>query len=391
MSRRHQENNSFGSDSFLDVIANIVGILIILIVVAGVRVSRAPLLSLQQPEESITETVPVTIELLPVLSEPGDEPVLVELYTDPTDLEPIEPELIVEDFVAPEEKPLPEIKTATKPVALMQKAQSQQEQLDALLGELATLDVILRDLKQQETEQTGLASLKQGNLEAEEAKLLAHKQLNELTKEENERSEQVVLQLKDQLAQVSELTPRTEKLAHRLNPVGRLVNGNEVHFQLLDNRIAFVPIQALSELVKDDMKRRKDFLFKQRRFQSRVGPVNGFSMEYLVQRQSSGLLSDSSTGMIRISLTDWVLRPSSQVVAESFEEAITPGSRFREALVSEGSNATVTFWVYPDSFDIHGKLKQLVHDSGFWVASRPLPMNYPIAGSSTNGSKSIAQ
>ena len=35
---------AFGSDSFLDVVANIVGILIILIVVVGVRVARAPAL-----------------------------------------------------------------------------------------------------------------------------------------------------------------------------------------------------------------------------------------------------------------------------------------------------------------------------------------------------------
>ncbi|MFQ5732786.1 MAG: hypothetical protein ACE5KM_12640, partial [Planctomycetaceae bacterium] len=42
MSRRRSGELEFGSDSFLDIIANIVGILIILIVVAGLRVARAP-------------------------------------------------------------------------------------------------------------------------------------------------------------------------------------------------------------------------------------------------------------------------------------------------------------------------------------------------------------
>ena len=43
MSRRTARAElGFGSDSFLDIIANIVGILIILIVVAGMRVSNAP-------------------------------------------------------------------------------------------------------------------------------------------------------------------------------------------------------------------------------------------------------------------------------------------------------------------------------------------------------------
>ena len=40
--RRPPAELQFGSDSFLDVVANIVGILIILIVIAGLRVSQIP-------------------------------------------------------------------------------------------------------------------------------------------------------------------------------------------------------------------------------------------------------------------------------------------------------------------------------------------------------------
>src|SRR5262249_48794684 len=46
MSRRAREEMPFGSDSFLDVLANIVGILIILIVAAAARMGRVPDLSL---------------------------------------------------------------------------------------------------------------------------------------------------------------------------------------------------------------------------------------------------------------------------------------------------------------------------------------------------------
>src|SRR5262249_23733935 len=42
MSRRAREEMPFGSDSFLDVLANIVGILIILIVAAAARMGRVP-------------------------------------------------------------------------------------------------------------------------------------------------------------------------------------------------------------------------------------------------------------------------------------------------------------------------------------------------------------
>ena len=53
MGRRTQSAElGFGSDSFLDVICNIVGILIILIVIVAVKVERQPL------GESLTESAP---------------------------------------------------------------------------------------------------------------------------------------------------------------------------------------------------------------------------------------------------------------------------------------------------------------------------------------------
>ena len=42
MSRRHETEDEFNSNSFLDVICNVVGILIVLIVIAGVRTRPAP-------------------------------------------------------------------------------------------------------------------------------------------------------------------------------------------------------------------------------------------------------------------------------------------------------------------------------------------------------------
>ena len=53
MSRRKpREEMEFGSDSFLDVVANVVGILIILMVLAGIRAKTAPVVL---DEEQATE------------------------------------------------------------------------------------------------------------------------------------------------------------------------------------------------------------------------------------------------------------------------------------------------------------------------------------------------
>jgi hypothetical protein len=65
MSRRGTDaEQEFGSDSFLDIIANIVGILIILIVVAGVKVAR-------QGDDVVTDHSTPTPQTQPLTDEPS--------------------------------------------------------------------------------------------------------------------------------------------------------------------------------------------------------------------------------------------------------------------------------------------------------------------------------
>ena len=75
MSRKRQDEDHFGSDSFLDVLANIVGILIILIVSAAARVQRGP-------EPPPAPVVAATEEAPPVLL---PTPTVVEAEADPAE------------------------------------------------------------------------------------------------------------------------------------------------------------------------------------------------------------------------------------------------------------------------------------------------------------------
>ena len=57
MSRRRPKGElQFGSDSFLDVVANIVGILIILIVIAGLRVGQMPVAKISTNASEATDS-----------------------------------------------------------------------------------------------------------------------------------------------------------------------------------------------------------------------------------------------------------------------------------------------------------------------------------------------
>lgn len=399
MSRRPPDESTFGSDSFLDIIANIVGILIILIVVAGVRVSRAPAVSSQveSPETAVLNSdVSEFIQLRPNLPLAEEIPLDAEVFEEPSVLESNQANAnqpSVPDFVPPSEVSFPEIPVVVPPSKLVEESsrleltlQSKTRAVQDLAKEIESLEA--ESAKASQTEMSLREDLAgaMSNLQNQEQEAQA------LTKE-NEQSQQLVEVIQQKLRDVDRSEPEAKKLAHRLNPVGRVVSGREVHFRLTGDKVSYLPVEELSQLVKQDMQRRRDFLLKQQRFQSTVGPVNGFEMEYLVQRATGSILDEVryGPGIIRVGVTDWVLHPTENVIEESIEEALKTHSQFRAALITGGSNATITFWVYPDSFDLHHELKNFVHDSGFWVASRPLPTGFPIAGSASGGSKSIAQ
>ena len=72
-------------------------------------------------------------------------------------------------------------------------------------------------------------------------------------------------------------------------------------------------------------------------------------------------------------------------------EALAPGSRFRQALSGvDRRKATVTLWVYPDSFAAFRSVRRYLYPDHWRIAIRPLPFGMPIAGG-PEGRKSAAQ
>ena len=90
-------------------------------------------------------------------------------------------------------------------------------------------------------------------------------------------------------------------------------------------------------------------------------------------------------------MTQYQLIPDEDsLLTESYSQAAGSTSRFLIAVRSASPGTTCTFWVYPESFEIYQKLKQLCHGSHLRVAGRPLPKGMPISGS-PSGSRSAAQ
>ncbi len=363
---RHREEHEFGSDSFLDVLANLVGILIILIVAVGVRVANTPPEELLQKQEG-TEVVAASLApLQPRVSQPI------------RDLPPL-----------PRFDAMPEIHPTE---AMLERARELKTHYDALIQEQAKLANEEELLTQQLAAHRTLIDAMQKQISQSAERLESDKSKVSTLEQDVAALRTQVAALRNQAEAINLDEPPVEQLKHHLPPIGRVVAGDEVHFRLHGNRITYVPLNELVLDVRQDMERRKEILLNRSFFQGRTRAIEGYMMEYVLQRVTGNLADDLryGNGMIRIGVSSWVVKPVGPFKQETADEAVRSGSHFLDILSKHGPTSTVTFWVYPDSFEAHQKLKAFTHDAGYWVASRPLPTGVPIAGS-PQGSKSVAQ
>ena len=91
-----------------------------------------------------------------------------------------------------------------------------------------------------------------------------------------------------------------------------------------------------------------------------------------------------------MSVARWEVRPEPETKGETEETALRRGSQFYQSILGTSPDTTLTFWVYPDSYAIYGKLKKFAHNNGYSVAGRPLPAGVHIAGD-PHGSRSASE
>ena len=375
--RRPKGEQQFGSDSFLDIVANIVGILIILIVIAGLRVSQTPVMIHRQkvvPEETpSTPSVPM--------------PLVAAVQP---------PEVVIADPVpafAPtptvEPPPLPEL---VPPGELVDLTKQLEAQIAVSSEEEEELAAKLRKWSQRQAELIERQKAIQGAVALSAEELEKNRKQAAKDEADLELARETLVRLAKQLEELQLKPINVQTLEHRITPVSRVVNGKEKHYRLQGNRVAEVPVDELVNRLKEQIERRKDWLVKTRQHQGQIGPLRGFTMQYLVRVDSLSGLEEMRVGHggYRISLSGWEIRPEMDMRGESEAVALRKGSQFYQSILGAAPDTTLTFWVYPDSFEIYRKLQKFTHDHGFSVAGRPLPEGVHISGS-PNGSKSASQ
>lgn len=429
----HRQDSSeieFGSDSFLDVVANLVGILIILIVVAGIRVSQMPAPHVAQLEEEKAEiadaeiaeepTPPVLpgpdLQALPEEEEPFvaaefgplvDDSTLTELPPEPFDpphLQAIHPPREDRALKRQRLQQRDQLKRSleeskTRLAELSSRVEQQQGGIKRLEEENRQLSKEKDDLRARLEVEQSLLKRKVKDLEQAKESLAQLQSLHAEQSRRNQQLAQTLEKLDGELVKVEsrqqaledEAAPVTE-LKHDATPVSQVIQGKEYHLRLHRNKVSIAPIDELVDRIKSQVERRKEWIARHGVHEGIVGPIDGYSMTYRVRKQRPTLAEELRYGgtAFRIAAERWELTPGYNIQAESAEEAVRPGSRLIDFLANLEPQASVTVWVYPDSFDLYRTIQQMCHDRGITIAARPLPAGTAIAAS-PNGSKSLGQ
>lgn len=382
MPRPRDESAELGSDSFLDVMSNMVGILIILVVMVGARLKSTPrevlVAAFQKSQAAAAEPASAAAPAPAVEPAPAPAP-----FVEPV-LRP----------APPPPAPAPELPPEDPPLDLTQPRQTAQ----ALVDDLARLGNEYVGLSEMTTSHRRDVASLNNEIAAREARLAAKRQQLSSADQASAELAAEVEQLKQALdrqtqalAAVRTRTPAAVKIQSYTTPIGRTVTGDQAFYQLQGGRVTPIPFQELINLATEDLKRQILKLRSQSEISTLVGPRGGFRLRYVIVRKEASA-TDQLAGAQQANISESsVLIPVEENTGENLREALRPDSIFRQSLarLNPGKH-TVTLWIYPDSFELFRALNEELHRQGFSIAARPLPPGTPI-GSSNEGSRSVAQ
>lgn len=337
--QRKTTNDVGGEDSFLDVIANLVGVLLILVVVVGANAGS------DMVKEAIGRVDDGEIEQLAGSCHTAAR----------------EADSLHQDNIQMEQK-----------IAMERALADQREnERHELLVRLAMARNEF-DARQQKLDEQGRKSLEQSrDAEALRQKLAGYTSV---------------------IQELSSQTVEEETITHYPTPIVKTVFNDEIHFRLRQGRLVHVPMQELIELMKNEWKENARKLESADETLETVGPIGNFRLQYQLQAESTEIPTDFGNLTRRIPrFNRFVMLPVSESIGQPLTDALSENSEFRKLLAgTDPRKTTISVWVYPDSFTEFNSLKEWLYGEGFMTACWPLSANSQISGGPT-GYRSTAQ
>ncbi len=336
MKRRPEQHEAPGQDSFLDVVANLVGILIILVMVVAA-----------QAKTGFISTEPAAAT-----------PAVVN-------------------------EPLPDV------AAAMAKANDVEQGIVQLNRNLAA-EAREFEIKARERARLQLlVTVAEQRIAEHRDQLTSADKLRFDLQSELTKSAKELQQIEFERATLEQSQPGNV-IPHLPTPMAKTVFGKEIHFRLQEGKITYLPWDETIEMLKADFPKRAQQLADQPQAVCSLPVVSGFSGIYLIRRYDVDVQTKIAVArQVRVGLDRFYFKQVEPNLGETIEQALQQGSQFRSRLANV-KGATATLWVYPDSFEEFRTVKQELFRLGFLTAGRPLPAGYPIGGA-PDGSRSSGQ
>jgi hypothetical protein len=339
--RRPKSEIAFGFDSFLDLVANVVGIILKLILVAfvGARTYKAFVPVAPSPP------LPVFAAL-----EPLPEPTDARSATLPAR----ENEIELENLKLS--------KTQREKLALILQSEQLQRDLEALLASEKQLSSEVEDVNAKKLvalQRSQLAAASVEELQARSKALLA------------------------ELQRVQKQKIKSKEFRYR-TPILMTIQDNELAFECRRGRLTLINFAALRTALERDVRRRREELHRNKQLTASTSPIGAFRFRYTIEPELN-----SPWGGYTLAQAELI--PVVEERGETTSVALSEGSAFRKLLDRlDAKETAVTMWVYPDSFEVYRSVRDWLHERKFVVAGRPLPEGQLITAS-PKGTRSRGQ
>lgn len=342
--RRQSREIPFSFDSFLDVVANVVGIIIRLILVAWVGArSYSSVVALQHHQTKDAPPAVAAAEL--------KDPMQQELAKHRQELADLQKRMLEQL------RELDDVKAGASDI------DKRRAELDAEEEELEKSDNALDRTAGDKDRTVRTVALSLQELQQRREKLLAD-------------------------FQEVERIPKPRKLLHYRTPVSRPVQADEFFFECKNGRVTFIDIASLVTEIRQEIEQKGKVLRDTWQTEEMTPPVGAFRLRYELERERSltdGVIPGGppdARSTYRYSVTGWTVEPVGLMRGETLSQALAAGSEFRQITDRiDPQLGVVTFWVYPDSFALYRQLRDHLYERDLVVAGRPLPEGIPISSS----------
>jgi len=346
-----QEDSS--EDSFLDVVANVVGVLIILIMLVGAQASRSVLLV--QSEKALE----------------NESPELAS-QTATSDIEQLRDELQqAQRSAQTSQRAIQEI--ATRVVKISHESQAYDQQRVELAMHRSLLEEDLQRRKELLDEQ------QQREFDVQRKLLESKLDLDKLTQEQFS------------LLSVPDVVTEIESVP---TPLAHVVEGKSIHLRLSKGLVSVVPFEMLMDEVQYNLEGTLRRLQSRGKTVETYGPLDGYRLKLtMVQRQLQSSVGGPLVGQTRRVKIGWEaeILPVSAEIGQNVEQSLLPGGVLHKHLLAhQRQRPAVVVWLYTDSFDEFRPLKRALWEMGFSLATRPMRPGTNIKAS-PEGTRAAAQ